>query len=70
MLNEERLKNSLIAAYNEEAEEADADAAVERIMEKVAKAIIQEIKQLNIIYTTGLVAGANPVIGQLQHTIQ
>jgi hypothetical protein len=70
MLDEERLKNNLIAAYNEEAEEVDANAAVERIMGKVAQAIIQEIKQLNIIYTTGLIAGANPVVGQLQHTVQ
>lgn len=70
MLNEERLKDKLIAAFNEQGEETDADAAIERIMGKVAKAIISEMKDLKIVYAAGLNAGTIPVTGQLQHTVE
>lgn len=70
MLNEERLKDKLIAAFNEQGEETDADAAIERIMGKVAKAIISEMKDLKIVYAAGLNVGTIPVTGQLQHTVE
>lgn len=70
MLNEQRLKDKLIAAFNEQDEQEDADAAISRIMGKVAAAIVSEIKELKIQYTTGLTAGSTPVTGQLQHTVQ
>lgn len=71
MLSEQRLKDKLVAAFNEQSEETNADAAIDRIMGKVATAIVSEIKELKLIYTTGLLDGsAKPVTGTINHTLQ
>ncbi|MFB6454436.1 hypothetical protein ACE38W_04125 [Chitinophaga sp. Hz27] len=69
MLNETRLKNKIRAAFNEETEEQDASAAMDRIATKLAQAVIEEIKQVSIQYSTGLTAPNGPVAGTFNYTI-
>ena len=70
MLNVNRLADKLKLAYSEVAEEANSDAARDRICLAQAQAIIDEIKQLqiSITYTAGLVAGSVPVTGSFTYT--
>lgn len=70
MLDKNRLKNLLIAAFNEGAEHSDSEAARDRVADKLATAIVDEIKQLHIVYTTGLTAPNGPVAGTITHTVQ
>jgi hypothetical protein len=69
-LNVTRLKNaikaSLIAA---EAVQTDREDGLEVFANNLAVAIIDEIKQASITYTTGLTAGANPVVGTFGNNI-
>ncbi|MBV8255006.1 MAG: hypothetical protein JO154_20565 [Chitinophaga sp.] len=69
MLNETRLKNKIRAAFSEEKEEKDAAAAMDRIATKLAQAVIEEIKQISIMYNAGLVAPNGPVSGTFNYTI-
>ena len=69
MLNEDRLKAKLKAAMNEQAEEEDAEAASDRICAAMAKAIIEEIKELKITYSSGLTAPNGAVAGTFNHTV-
>lgn len=64
-----RLKDKIKAAFTEQDEESDYDAAAERVALKIATAVVEEIKFAKVNYTSGLVAGANPVTGTLTHTI-
>lgn len=70
MLDENRLKNKLMVAFSEEEEYLDSAAAKERVAQRIAKAIIEEIKELKIIYTSGLTAPSGPVTGTLNHEVQ
>lgn len=67
-LNQIRLKNKIKAALEaEQTEEVDHNASLDRISDKIAQAIIEEIKQLQINYSTGLIApsGGGTVAGNL-----
>ncbi|WP_281322152.1 hypothetical protein [Flavobacterium aestivum] len=67
-LNEVRLKNKIKAAFQaEQTEQLDHNASLERISDKIAQAVIEEIKELKITYTSGLIApsGGGPVTGNL-----
>lgn len=73
MMNKTRLKNSIRAAFSEEREEKDAAAAMDRIAEKIAEAVIAEVKEIEITYISGLTsATGGPVTpaGPLKYTIQ
>lgn len=69
MLDELRLKDKIRAAFNEQAEESDAEAAMNRISEKIAKAIVAEIKEIRITYVAGLTTFSGPVSGQFNYNI-
>jgi len=69
MLDENRLKLKLIAAYKEEGEEQDADAAIDRICGALAKVFIEEMKQIKITYSNGLTAPNGAVAGVFNHTV-
>jgi hypothetical protein len=57
MLDKTRLKGKIRAAFEyEQNEEENANDSLDRIADKLATAIIDEIKELKINYTTGLVA--------------
>ena len=57
MLDKTRLKGKIRAAFEyEQNEEEKANDSLDRIADKLATAIIDEIKELKINYTTGLVA--------------
>lgn len=57
MLDKNRLKAKIKAALEfEQNEEVNANNSLERISDKIATAIIEEIKELKINYTSGLVA--------------
>lgn len=67
-LNQARLKNKIKAAFQaEQTEQSDHNASLDRISDKIAQAVIEEIKELKINYTSGLVApsGGGPVTGNL-----
>ncbi|QYS86303.1 hypothetical protein JJC03_15460 [Flavobacterium oreochromis] len=71
-LNEQRLTNKIVAILDECQQENDnPNASKQNFASKLAKAIIEEIKEAKINYTTGLVApsGGGPVTGTITHTI-
>lgn len=69
-LSVNRLKGLIKAAFQaEQTEEEDHNASLDRISEKLATAIIDEIKQAKIEYQTGLVAPNGAVTGTITHTI-
>lgn len=72
MLDVNRLKLKIKQAFEaEQNEEADHNASLDRISGKIAQAVVEEIKQAKINYTTGLVApsGGGLVTGTITHTI-
>jgi hypothetical protein len=70
MLDATRLKASIKAAFqDEQTEEVDHNASLDRIAEKLADAIVAEIKEAKIEYTSGLVSPNGPVTGIINHTI-
>lgn len=72
-LNQTRLKNALKAAY-QDAETNGGDTRADQLeyfCDKLAGVLIDEIKQLQIVYSTGLTsATGGPVSGTLNHTVQ
>ncbi|MGJ1244281.1 hypothetical protein [Sphingobacterium siyangense] len=69
-LSKTRLKNKIIEAFhNEQTEEQDHEAALDRIADKLASCLIDEIKELKINYTGGLTAPNGPVNGTFNATI-
>lgn len=71
-LSKDRLKGKIKAAFQaEQTEETDHNASLERISDKLAQAIIEEIQLLKIEYTAGLVApsGGGTVTGTIIHTV-
>lgn len=70
MLDKNRLKGKIKDAFEaEQNEQEDHNASLERISEKLAQAIIDEIKQLKVNYTNGLTAPNGAVTGTINHTI-
>jgi hypothetical protein len=67
MTDETRLKNAILAA-REDLEFDDSNAAWERFADRIAAAMIIEIKAMKITYTSGLTAGTSPVAGTFNHT--
>ena len=65
-LDKERLKQKIKDALrHEQTEEEDYDQSIDRISDKLATAITQEIKELMITYKGGLTAPNGPVAGTL-----
>jgi hypothetical protein len=62
-----RLKQAIIDA-KEAMEQTNADAAWERYADRLATAIINEIKQATITYNGGLANGGGVVGGVFNHT--
>lgn len=70
MLNADRLKSEIRAAFEaEQKEEVDYNASLERISSKLANAIVNEIKNAKIEYIAGLTTLNGPVTGTINHTI-
>lgn len=69
-LSTQRLKDKIIVLLNECREETDnPDASRDKFAEKLAQAIVEEIQQLQINYTSGLVAPNGAVTGTINATI-
>lgn len=69
-LNKTRLKAAIKLAFiAEQTEEVDHEAALDRIAEKLANCIVDEIKQLSINYTNGLIAPNGTVTGTINALI-
>ncbi|MRI64524.1 hypothetical protein EDM00_11085 [Ornithobacterium rhinotracheale] len=57
MLNENRLKNKIVAAMDKcQQEEDNPNRSKEQFAGDLARAIVEEIKALQIHYTSGLIA--------------
>lgn len=70
MLSKSRLKAKLILAFNEQAEADDADAAIDRICDKMAQAMVEEILELKVTSTHFLsVPNLGVVVGQIINTL-
>ncbi len=70
MLDVNRLKNKIKQAFiDEQTEETDHNASVDRIAQKLAQAIVDEIKEAKVNYTAGLTAPNGAVTGTINHTI-
>lgn len=70
MLSKNRIKVKLIAAFNEQAEEDDADAAMDRICDKMAQAMVEEILELKITYYFNLaVPNVGVVVGNINNIL-
>jgi len=65
---EEKIKQAFVA---EQSEEVNHNNSLDRISDKLATAIIEEIQLLRVNYTTGLIApsGGGAVTGTITHTI-
>ncbi len=69
-LNKNRLKSKIIAAFEaEQTEQEDYSASLDRIADKLAQCIIDEIKQLAITYNSGLLAPNGAVSGTFNATL-
>lgn len=71
-LNEERLKNKIIAIIEEcQQEETDPNASKTYFATNLAKAIVEEIKEAKLTYSSGLIApsGGGSVTGNLNSVI-
>ncbi|MDR2472139.1 MAG: hypothetical protein LBD53_01065 [Tannerella sp.] len=72
MTSSDRLKTAIaIALRAEQAEQNDAEASLDRIAGAIAAAVVVEIKNLQIVYSAGLVAppGGGAVTGVFNCTI-
>lgn len=71
MLNENRLKNKIVAAMDKcQQEEDNPNRSKEQFASDLARAIVEEIKELQIIYTAGLTAPNGPVTGTINAKIE
>ena len=70
MLDVNRLKNKIKLAFEaEQTEEVDHNESLDRIAQKLAQAIVDEIKEAKVNYTAGLVSPTGAVTGTINHTI-
>ncbi|MRJ11389.1 hypothetical protein EDL98_09950 [Ornithobacterium rhinotracheale] len=72
-LNTERLKNKITSAMDKcQKEEDDPNRSKEEFAQALATAIVEEIKELKIIYTSGLIAPSSggPVTGKINAKIE
>ncbi|MRJ09157.1 hypothetical protein EDL99_09840 [Ornithobacterium rhinotracheale] len=72
-LNTERLKNKIIAAMDKcQKEEDNPNRSKEEFASDLARAIVEEIKELQIVYTAGLIAPSSggPVTGKINAKIE
>jgi hypothetical protein len=72
MLDENRLKGKIKQAFiDEQNEQQDHNGSVDRIAQKIAKAVVDEVKEIQITYTPTLVApsGGGIVTGTFTYTI-
>lgn len=70
-LNKIRLKNNIKTAFEMMQQgNGNATATLEILCDNIAGAIIDEIKEADVIYTTGLTNAAGAVTGTFIHTIE
>lgn len=71
MLDKTRLKNNLKAAFIDADTNGgnDRTAQLDYICDKLAGVLIDEVKQLVIVYTNGLIAPNGAVTGAINHTV-
>ncbi|MDO5608250.1 MAG: hypothetical protein Q4G08_07345 [Capnocytophaga sp.] len=70
-LDTNRLKTKIIAAMDKcQKETDDPNRSKEQFAESVATAIVEEIKELKIIYTAGLTAPNGAVTGVINAKIE
>ena len=70
-LNVNRLKDNLKTVY-QDAEVNGGNTREDQLdyfCEKLAEVLVNEIKELTVNYTNGLVAGATAVTGVINHTV-
>lgn len=69
-LNQGRLKGKINDVLKEcQSEDTDPNSSRDLLADRLATAIIEEIKEISITYNSGLVAPTGAVIGELGVTI-
>lgn len=72
MLDVNTLKNEIKMAFQaEQHEQQDYNASIDNIAQKIAQAVVTQIKNAKITYSTGLTtpSGGGPVTGTFTYTI-
>lgn len=69
-LNTNRLKDRIKTAYHLAAQvDTTAEEGLDRFAEALSEAIVDEIKQLSILYNGGLMAPNGSVGGTINHSV-
>ncbi len=71
MLNEERLALKIENVFDRCQQENDNPNASKTLLaQEIAKAVVEEIKELQITYISGLFTTAGPVTGTITYTLK
>lgn len=71
MLNEQQIEADVASVFIQMKNfNGDDEQALKAFSKAWAKLLVKHIKTLEIVYSTGLTAGANPVIGTINHTVR
>jgi hypothetical protein len=69
-LNKDRLKDRLKQVYKSlKNSDLNEESGLDFLCQEMASAIIDEVKELKIIYQSGLAAPNGAVTGQLNHSV-
>ena len=70
MLNEQRLAQKIENVFDTCQQEVDnPDSSKELLAREIAKAVVEEIKELKINYVSGLTTTTGPVTGNFIYTL-
>lgn len=71
MLDEQRLAAKIENVFDTcQQETDDPNSSKTLLAQEIAKAVVEEIKELKINYISGLTTTAGPVIGTITYTIE
>ncbi len=71
MLNEERLAKKIENVFDRCQQENDnPDSSKTLLAREIAKAVVEEIKELQITYVNGLTTTAGPVTGTIAYKLE
>lgn len=70
MLDEQRLSQKIENVFDTCQQEVDnPDSSKELLAREIAKAVVEEIKELKITYVSGLTTTAGPITGSFIYTL-
>lgn len=71
MLDEQRLATKIESVFDDCQQETDNPNSSKTLLaQEIAKAVVEEIKELKINYISGLTTTAGPVTGTITYTLE